>query len=146
MRGNVTQTHTCIHVHTDRLLCLQRWDMSVAEKTYTTPPPTGKTRTLISLHTNCTFTEPSKHLRSKHHLLLELEPSQYVLDELHLLLRVADILVRNTIQMADHLDQTNQLREGRTGTHISRLEDMVKSCDVAFRISPVSQLQYNRQV
>ena len=134
-------TYTHVHIVEANFLSLQRWDMSVTEEMYTTPPPMGKVRTLTSLHTNCTFSKPNKHLGSKHHPLLELEPSQYVVDELHLLLRVADILLRNIIHFADHLDQTNHLIRGsRTRTLISRLENMVKSCAVAFKISPVSQL------
>ena len=112
--------------------------MGVTEETYTTPPPTGNSRTLASLHTNCSFARPSKYLGSKHPPLIELEPSKYVLDELHLLLRVSDILFRNLIYLADHLDQTKQLREGRTGNQIPHLEDMVKSCGVPFQISQVN--------
>ena len=110
----------------------------MAEEAYTTPPPRGKGRTLAALHTNSSFSRPNKHLGSKYPPLLALEPSQYVLDELHLLLRVSDILLRNLIHLVDHMDQTNQLRGGRAGTQIPQLEDMVKSCGVAFRISPVS--------
>ena len=132
---NITYTT----VHKSKYLSPHRWYMRVTEETYNTPPPTGKARTLTLLHTNCTFSRPSKHLGSKDPPLLALEPSQYVLDELHLLLRVADIFVWNIIHLEDHLDLMNQLRGGRTGTHISRLEDVVKSCGVGFRISPVSQ-------
>ena len=117
---------------------LHRWDMRVSEGTYTTPPPTGKTRTLASLHANCTHSRSNKHLGSKYPPLLEIEPSQYVLDELHLLLRVADVLLRNLIHLADQLDQTQQLRGGRSGVHITTLESMVKSCGVPFHISKVS--------
>ena len=88
--------------------------MTVAEETYTTPPPRGKARTLTALRTNSSFSRPNKHLGSKYPPLLALEPSQYVLDELHLLLRVSDILLRNLIHLADHMDQTNQLRGGET--------------------------------
>lgn len=110
------------------------------EETYTTPPPMGKASTLASLHTNCTFSRPSKNFGCKEPPLVELELTKYVLDELHLLLRVADILLRNLIHFADHLDQKNQLRMGRTGSHIPRLEDMVKSCGVSFKISQVSYI------
>ena len=115
-----------------------RWDMSVIEETYTSSCPTGKACTLASLHTNCAFSKPTKHLGSKHPPLLELEPSQYVLDELHLLLRVSDVLVHNLIYYADHHDQTQHLRRGTNGTHIPGLEDLVKSCGVAFKICQVN--------
>ena len=118
--------------------------MSVTEDTYNTPAPTGKGRTLASLHTNCSYSMPNKHLGSKHPPLLEIEPSQFILDELHLLLRVADILLWNLIHLADHLGQTQQLRRGRIGSQITTLESMVKSCGVPFRISKVSvQYSYN---
>ena len=114
--------------------------MSVTENTYNTPPSTGKARTLASLHKNSSFSRPSKNLGCKEPPLLQLEPSKYVLDELHLLLRVTDILLRNLIHFADHLDQKNQLRTGRTETHIPHLEDMVQSCGVSFKISQVSNI------
>jgi hypothetical protein len=72
--------------------------------------------------------KPARHLGSKNPPLLELEPSQYIIDELHLVLRVADVLVRNIIYLADHLDQTVALRSGSTGTHVLALQDTVKSC------------------
>ena len=132
-----THLYTCLHMYINALY-LNRWDMSVTEGTYTTPPPAGKARTLASLHANCTHSRPNKHLGSKYPPLLEIEPSQYVLDELHLLLRVADVLLRNLIHLADQLDQTQQLRGGRSGIQIPALETMVKSCGVPFRISKVS--------
>ena len=118
-----------------------RWDTSAPERVYNSPPPEGKLRTLASLHQNCTFSRPDKHLGSRHPPLLQLEPSQYVLDELHLLLRVSDVLVRNIIHLADHLDQQSGLRAGRARHHIPCLEKLVQSCGVPFKISPVRDLK-----
>ena len=137
--------YTRIRQSVDSLYCtctLNRWDMTVPETTYTSPPPIGKARTLESLQTNCRHSRPALHLGSKYSPLLPLEPSQYVLDELHLLLRVADVLVRNIINLADHMDQTQSLRQGRAGTHIPQLEEMVKSCGVPFKISRVSTFYF----
>ena len=114
-----------------------RWDMSVHEDMYNKSPPSGKARTLASLHRNCCFSKLEKHLGSRHPPLIELEPSSYVMDELHLLLRVADVLVRNLIHLADQLDQRQQQRDGSPGTRIHTLQDLVKSCSVPFRISRV---------
>ncbi|CAI7989297.1 hypothetical protein GBAR_LOCUS175, partial [Geodia barretti] len=85
---------------------------------------------------NYTFSRPDKHLGSRHPPLLQLEPSHYVLDELHLLLRVSDVLVRNVIHLADHLDQQSGLRAGRARHYIPCLEKLVQSCGVPFKISP----------
>ena len=117
-----------------------RWDMSVAEEHYNTPPPGGSARTLASLQQNCTFSKAEKHLGSKHPPLLQLEPSSYIIDELHLLLRVADVLLRNLIHLADQLDQRQRHRGGTFGHHLHTLEAMVKSCGVNFRISHVSYI------
>lgn len=76
------------------------------------------------------------------HLLLELEPSQYVLDELHILLRVADVLIRNLILLADHLDQKQKHRVGTCGQHVKTLQDVVNACGVSLMISPVSCLEH----
>ena len=111
------------------------------EMKYNTPPPEGKLRTLASLHKNCTLSRSDKHLGSKHPPLLQLEPSKYVLDELHLLLRVSDVLVRNLIHFADHLDQQNGFCGGRTRHHIPNLEKLVQSCGVPFKISPVREIK-----
>ena len=118
--------HTLIltqHVHT--IVLLYRWDTSEPEMKYNTPPPEGKLRTLASLHQNCTLSRPDKHLGSKHPPLLRLEPSKYVLDELHLRLRVSDVLARNLIHFADHLDQQTEFCGGRTRHHIPNLEQLV---------------------
>ena len=114
--------------------------MSVEQKVYNTPPPLGKARTLASLHKCCHFSKPEKHLESINAPLLELEPSQYVLDELHILLRVADVLMRNLILLADHLDHKQKHRVGTCGQHVKMLQDMVNACGVSFVISPVSCL------
>ena len=135
--------HTYIHiiqdVHIPQMCSLFRWDTSAPETKYTRPPPEGKLRTLTSLHQNCTFSRPDKHLGSKNPPLLQLEPSQYVLDELHLLLRVSDVLVRNLIHLADHMDQRSRLTEGRARHHVSNLEREVQSCGVSFKITPVRE-------
>ena len=115
-----------------------RWDMTIQDTMYNSPPSTGKARTLESLRVNHQFSRPAKHLGSKYPPLIQLEPSQYVLDELHLLLRVVDVLLRNVINLADHIDQTTAMRHGRAGTHIISLETMVKACGVHFKISIVS--------
>ena len=128
--------------HTVYNFWFHRWDTSVPEAVYNTPPPNGTLRTLSSLTTNCAFSKPEKHLGSKHSPLLHLQPSQYVLDELHLLLRVSDVLVRNIIHLADHLDQESGLRRGRRGTHIPELQQLVQSCGVPFRISQVQPKQF----
>ena len=109
--------------------------MSKDEKVYNTPPPSGKARTLASLKENHKYSKPEKTLGSKHAPLLDLEPSQFVLDELHVLLRIADVLIRNLIHAADHLDQKEQLRHGITGRHLKTLQDLISSCGVAFTIS-----------
>ena len=135
-----------IHVYTQYSIhiCLiyihDRWDMSVPESTYNSPPPSGKARTLESLKRNCRHSRPAQHLGSKNPPLLSLEPSQYVLDELHLLLRVADVLIRNVINLADLMDQTAALRNGEEANHIHALENAVKACGVPFKISSVSDL------
>lgn len=109
--------------------------MSVTENTYNTPPPNWKGTYSSIVPQNSSFSRPSKNLGCKEPPLLQLEPSKYVLDELHLLLQVTDVLLRNLIHFADHLDQKNQLMTGRTESHIPRLEDMVRSCGVSFKIS-----------
>lgn len=118
-------------------LTLYRWDMSVSEETYTSPPPSGKSRTLASLKQNCRYSRADKHLGSKHPPLLELEPSSYVLDELHLLLRVSDILIRNLIHLADQLDQRQKQRDGAHGNHMQTLQTLVNSCGVQFKVTQV---------
>ena len=128
--------------HTVYNFWFHRWDTSVPEAVYNTPPPNGTLRTLSSLTTNCAFSKPEKHLGSKHSPLLHLQSPQYVLDELHLLLRVSDVLVRNIIHLADHLDQESGLRRGRRGTHIPELQQLVQSCGVPFRISQVQPKQF----
>lgn len=133
-------TYNNVMPHTTYNSWMNRWDTSVSEATYNTAPPSGTLRTLSSLTTNCVFSKPEKHLGSKHPPLLHLEPSQYVLDELHLLLRVSDVLVRNIIHLADHLDQESGLRRGRRGTHIPDLQNLIQSCGVPFKIS---QVQHN---
>ena len=85
-------------VHTT---CTPWWDMSVHENMYNKSPPSGKARTLASLHRNCCLSKLEKHIGSRHPPLLELEPSSYVMDELHLFLQLADILVCNLIHLAD---------------------------------------------
>ena len=120
---------------------LHRWDTSVPESQYNTPPPEGQLRTLASLHRHCSFSRPEKHLGSKNPPLLQLEPASYVLDELHLLLQVSDVLVRNLIHLADHLDQQSGLRGGRTRHNIPKLEKLIQSCRVKFKISPVRNVK-----
>ena len=111
--------------------------MSVEEVKYNTPPPSGKARTLASLHTNCRFSNPEKNLGSKYAPLLQLEPSKYILDELHILLRVADVLLRNLIYLVDLLEQRERHRMGTAGHHIKALQSMVNACGVPFRITRV---------
>ena len=101
------------------------------------PPPAGKAGSLVSLNENHRFSQPEKHLGSKYMPLLNFEPSKYILGELHILLRIADVLMRNLIHAADHLDQKKQLRQGTTGNHMSTLQELIRSCGVAFTISQV---------
>ena len=58
--------NTALHVHGSKLAFHEhfRWDMSVAEEKYNTPPPRGSARTLASLQQNCTFSKAEKHLAS----------------------------------------------------------------------------------
>ena len=113
--------------------------MSREEEVYNAPPPAGKTRSLVSLKESHRFSQPEKHLGSKYMPLLNLEPSKFVLDELHILLRIADVLMRNLIHIADHLGQKEQLRQGTTGHHMSTLQELIRSCGVAFTISQVEK-------
>lgn len=119
------------------IVWLHRWDTSVPEAQYNTPPPEGMMRTLASLQLNSTYSKPGKHLGSKNPLLLQLEPSQYMIDELHLLLRVSNVLMRNMVHLANQLDHERKIQQGMRGTHIQRLEKLVQSCGVHFHISPV---------
>lgn len=116
--------------------------MGVEQELYNTPPPLGKARTLTLLHSCSQYSKPEKHLGSINAPLLELEPSQYVLDELHILLRVADVLIRNLILLADHLDQKQKHRVGTRGQHVKTLQDLVNAYGVSFMISPVSGLEH----
>ena len=125
------------YIHQLLYIIIHRWDSRVPERKYNLLPPEGKMRSLASLQRNCSFSQPQKHLGSKNPPLLNLEPSKYVVDELHLLLRVSDILLRNLIHLADHLQQQTQQRRGAAGTQIQQLQEMVRSCGVPFRISRV---------
>ena len=49
-----------------------RWDMSVTEAVYSSPPPNGKARTLAALTANCHFSQPNRHLGSKNPPILPL--------------------------------------------------------------------------
>lgn len=139
--GKAREVHTNNACHSNILNEYPyRWDMSVEQEVYNTPPPLGKARTLASLHKCCHFSKPEKHLGSINAPLLDLEPSQYVLDELHILLRVADVLMRNLILLADHLDHKQKHRVGTCGQHVKTLQDMVNACGVSFVISPVGCL------
>ena len=89
-----------------------RWDMSVDEAVYNSPPPTGKARTLASMLHNSQFTVPKKHLGSKSRPILKVEPTQIILDELHLLLWIGDVLLRNVILQVDSIDQRQKVHRG----------------------------------
>ena len=89
---------------------------------------------LVSLKENHGFSQPEKHVGSIYMPLLNLEPSKCILDELHILLQIADVLMRNLIHAAHHLDQKEQ---GTTGNHMSTLQELIRSCRVAFTISQV---------
>ena len=113
--------------------------MSKEEEAYNALPPAGKAKSLVSLKDNHRLSKPEKHLGSKYMPLLNLEPSKFVLDELHILLRIADVLMRNLIHVADHLDQKEQLRQGTTGNYMSTLQELIRSCGVAFTILQVEK-------
>ena len=125
--NNATSTYACLWCtvakeercdnpcsvnHLQCICCMFRWDMSVPEEVYCTAHPRGKARTLAGLLENSRFSQPKRHLGSKNTPLLPLEPTCFVLDELHLFLRISDVLLRNVILQADHLDQQVYMAEG----------------------------------
>ena len=133
----LTYTCTCMYRHTQ--LC--RWDMTVPEVVYNSPPPHGKGRTLETTITDSSFSQPKKHLGSKEKPILQTEPSNLVIDELHLLLRIGDVLLRNVILQANSLDHMVYMKEGRrSDDHLRMLETLVRRCGVTFIISPVRSL------
>ena len=117
---------------------IYRWDMSVPEAVYNSPPPNGKARTWDAMMRNCSYSQPKRHLGSKGTPILQTEPSNLVLDELHLLLRIGDVLLRNVILQANSLDHRVYMTEGRqSDDHLRTLETLVRRCGVSFVISPV---------
>ena len=108
------------------------------EAVYSTAPPVGKSRTLAALYENSKFSQPKRHLGSKHPPILPMEPSNLVLDKLHLLLRIGDILLRNVIPQADSLEQRAYMTQGvRSNSHICTLELLIRQGGVSFTIAPV---------
>ena len=103
-------TYMYIHLPVSHIL---RWNLSIAEEVYTSPPLCGKARTLAALNSCAGLSQPKRHLGNKNPPILSLEPSSLVLDELHLLLRIGDVLLRNVILQADSLDHQVYMREGR---------------------------------
>ena len=117
--------------------------MSVPSAVYASTPPQGKARSLEALTNNSMFSQLKKHLGSKNAPLLPLEPSRFVLDELHLLLRIGDVLLRNVILQADHLDQKAHVTHGkRSDNNIKSLELLIRRCGVSFSIAPVCHELY----
>lgn len=126
----------CILTWCNDLQC--RWDMSVREEVYQSPPPAGKGRTLASLQQNSQFSTPKKHLGSKHTPILQMEPTDIIIDELHLLLRIGDVLLRNVILQADNLDRRSAMtRPQPQQNYIRTLEGLVRKCGISFSITEV---------
>ena len=132
---------TCVYACLHNNIHFCRWDMSVPEAVYNSPPPHGKARTLAAMMRNCSYSQPKKHLGSKGRPILQTEPTTLVLDELHLLLRIGDVLLRNVILQANSLDHRVHMTEGRqSDDHLRMLETLVRRCGVSFVISPVCSL------
>ena len=72
-----------------------------------------------------------------HKPLSNIDLDHVVLDELHLLLRVMDVLLNNIIQEVISWDQKenfNKKKSERSNTHLTTLQEAIRSCGVSFDI------------
>ena len=72
-----------------------------------------------------------------HKALINIDLDHVVLDELHLLLRVMDVLLNNIIQEVISWDQKenfNKKKSERRNTHLTKLQETIRSCGVSFDI------------
>ena len=73
----------------------------------------------------------AQHKGTIHRPLITIPLDHIIVDELHFFLRVFDVLLRNLILLAILKDKELQ---GRNGTHLQNLVNIIKSCGVSFDV------------